>query len=1487
MGNYNAGIGTPYWYEWEIGLLKCLDMLYDDDIEGVAFQSSDFQSLDDVVVFYKNKRSINIQVKHTDIDKNFTCSTLLSGEESMLQNWANDWVKNEDRSNIIEIKIISNKKFGLKASKKYCSFVDFVSIVLPNLKINYNYKFTNEKQNNTASKIKEQLSNLGDCAIDFIKLLNFEYEGDIDELDKKIFNKIGIILGTKDKDIIKEKSLELFGRLKEWTTSQRTKEFLQKEDVYKVLCKLSAPAKYKYNPETPIFPSRIRFANKFIKILNECERKIVFLQGLPGSGKTNFISYLSYNFSEIVDFRFYTYLPIKLSTNFFNNDSGYFSGKFLWTTILFQLKEKFEAMHLLSEYNFPLIYDYLNDVELKKIVFNYLSKYASITKKTCNIFIDGIDHAARYNGNTFLSELPMPDEIPENVKFVLVGQPLHDKYPSWIQSNNNILKICLPILEDNDVTMLLNKYKISFKNINIDILSNKIIDLVGNNALNIIFAICECTKISTNNYDEFFKKLKEKKLCNMITKYYEWIINSLGIHDIKILKMLTLFAFATQKLTIEEISLSCNINFEEVVYHLNKLFPLVQENNGVYYVFHNDVKNFFKDYVVNNSNFTIISSSLKNTILKKEELITLNYFFLFDMLVESDQSLEAINLFNVEYIVKSLNYGIPFTLLYKQLEKIFTFIINCKDFNLINKFSLSVATMSQYYGCILWSDKGKKLIEDDEYNELTFCEIYIIEIPKNFEMLINDIYNLCLHKKNKRAKKLYNKYLVNIDIKDILGYLYSYDKTMSYDLAEKFGYIHRCFHRKLLYEVIDSEYYSRIFNGWINGSINNFSLDELVITFSFKKFEIRALCDYFNKLDSLRDESSFYFLVNVCLKNENIPLSCLIDLCVKGILNNYESKNLISILSNKYKNLLNSREFNFNQDKILYFFKILFCIYPNVYLTKSDELKEVYKEILLLSHIDEKERGYKPAMEQFRLCEQSINNFYTKDYDINKDVETTYFMGFIDKLFGVGSANDSNFMQVRNFVFNIIFNTLTRRDNKIINDFCNQILSIYIEKEPRFFDQFISLYSKANMEKEFMQIFDVWAGNNGIIWKESFGSIDYIYSSITIGLKTFNKVNENRKLKLRRNMKFLSYIGHKDYSLSETLSIFKNIDVTPQIFCNQCIELLRVSDYASDIGDNRIASSINEFLFYWAVKLGPKFAHALFELKNDRENFYLWRTYFLNAYYELLNNSTINNDEEICSFLDIYNAWTKIEIEGEDRYAGEDKVNYLKNKNYGLMQRIKDNNLKALYIKKYPNSLAKNIKNNEISSIVKVDTEENLIIDELLDEIKEQSLGDRLLTNIRAKLKNLKYKSTSFLEQTVDILKEQEKKTFVSDIIMPYIIENFEYSFHSNGSNRLISTYRKYMNEQQYLDLFNNIFNKTFKKGYEYLYAVSEDIETLLLNYYLHFNNDKLINLINDRLKMHIEWITGANSLDFENYSIVIDNNIKSLKSLRDRLLNI
>ena len=166
-----AGMGTPYWYEWEIGLLKCLEMLYDENIRSVVFQDPRFSSIDDVVINYNDGSTLNIQVKHTDVDNNFTFSTLLSGDNPMLVKWAKDWEKNKANINIKSINIITNKKFGTNVTDGLCSFKNFLEIVLPQWQKDVNYSSKKSEENAAIDIIKMKLNFLGDDVFNFIKLL--------------------------------------------------------------------------------------------------------------------------------------------------------------------------------------------------------------------------------------------------------------------------------------------------------------------------------------------------------------------------------------------------------------------------------------------------------------------------------------------------------------------------------------------------------------------------------------------------------------------------------------------------------------------------------------------------------------------------------------------------------------------------------------------------------------------------------------------------------------------------------------------------------------------------------------------------------------------------------------------------------------------------------------------------------------------------------------------------------------------------------------------------------------------------------------------------------------------------------------------------------------------------------------------------------------------------------------------------------------------
>ena len=53
MNNLTAGTGTPYWYEWSVGLLYVVKMLNpDNQIKNVVLQSDESQNIPEKTIKY-------------------------------------------------------------------------------------------------------------------------------------------------------------------------------------------------------------------------------------------------------------------------------------------------------------------------------------------------------------------------------------------------------------------------------------------------------------------------------------------------------------------------------------------------------------------------------------------------------------------------------------------------------------------------------------------------------------------------------------------------------------------------------------------------------------------------------------------------------------------------------------------------------------------------------------------------------------------------------------------------------------------------------------------------------------------------------------------------------------------------------------------------------------------------------------------------------------------------------------------------------------------------------------------------------------------------------------------------------------------------------------------------------------------------------------------------------------------------------------------
>lgn len=86
---------------------------------------------------------------------------------------------------------------------------------------------------------------------------------------------------------------------------------------------------------------------------------------------------------SIVDFRFYTYLPVNKVDGSYSDDEGFYLGNILWRSILVQLKKKFEENNLLSVVKFPLIYQFMSVSEMRETVIHFLPEYAKCIGRPC------------------------------------------------------------------------------------------------------------------------------------------------------------------------------------------------------------------------------------------------------------------------------------------------------------------------------------------------------------------------------------------------------------------------------------------------------------------------------------------------------------------------------------------------------------------------------------------------------------------------------------------------------------------------------------------------------------------------------------------------------------------------------------------------------------------------------------------------------------------------------------------------------------------------------------------------------------------------------------------------------------------------------------------------------------------------------------------------------------------------------------------------
>lgn len=360
------GIGDPYWYEWFVGLKYVLRMLNPDSgISCVVFQHGEYNTIDDVVVEYDNgNKQLCYQVKHeisTSVSNSLTFGKMLEtkdGKKSLFEALFLGWKDaNSPGSHTIKPVLFTNRTIHNRRAtrtdngEKYSAYpVDkFVSLIQNEISGGQDLSTINERDSNLAHQWNELCNALRmankDELISFFEVLSIEgNQQNLTELEQSLVESLS---QTFECNI--GVARELFGRLlvglKTWTTTERHIQQVFLEDVYSVLGfeediddsqhRLAAPY--------PFFESRQVFCEELDKKLLSTEKKVVFLSGDPGSGKTSTISYLQATTSRFL-LRYHTFKPISPEQRFYNADPGMCTPENLWGTLLIQLRKKFHGI---------------------------------------------------------------------------------------------------------------------------------------------------------------------------------------------------------------------------------------------------------------------------------------------------------------------------------------------------------------------------------------------------------------------------------------------------------------------------------------------------------------------------------------------------------------------------------------------------------------------------------------------------------------------------------------------------------------------------------------------------------------------------------------------------------------------------------------------------------------------------------------------------------------------------------------------------------------------------------------------------------------------------------------------------------------------------------------------------------------------------------------------------------------------------------------
>ncbi|MFK7780395.1 MAG: hypothetical protein QM490_04560 [Candidatus Gracilibacteria bacterium] len=595
LSTESSASSAGYKYQDIVALEKVVELLDNTNMRQVTIDKSDTPHIEDVVVEYIDSIQY-IQIKHSNSDdlSTFTKSDMFSNEKSLFSKTFYGWQTQKSNGNI-KIIILTNDKVSTTKSKG-TSLDDIVKEIEQYRKTD---KISKEilqvmlddlKRNGYPKTTQRELK-------EFLKDLYFEFEySSKNELPYKIKLKLKSIIQTDNSDSYLDKIYRIVSMSA--TEKLEKNRIFNKQKVERLLDIENKPNFTHFYDIPDNYIDVIQNSLNLQKVYQELSQGYIFLKGNAGSGKTTFITkFLSeeYKKNDLAVLRYYLF---HFDDKLHEDSSDRVKKNFFYYDLSLQLKKYLDNEFVGEKYldkNTNNYHTFWENLEL------LTSKYQKVI-----VIVDGIDHAVRANkeNETFFDGLKSPNEIGNNIVFILSGQPNWENYPSWLKGENSKYFKTFDI-EPFNIELCKKYIQLSNywqDNNIIDYLSEKSFNLTKGYPLNLRVFLEGVKNFSSKEEIENYLKIEnkfddlhfyyEKLFDDIQTNYFSHIKNDF-------LQFQTLLYLLKEPISSEVVSsifTSLDIfKFEEIIL---KLAPILQEvEEEKYELFHNDIRVYIKDKI--------------------------------------------------------------------------------------------------------------------------------------------------------------------------------------------------------------------------------------------------------------------------------------------------------------------------------------------------------------------------------------------------------------------------------------------------------------------------------------------------------------------------------------------------------------------------------------------------------------------------------------------------------------------------------------------------------------------------------------------------------------------------------------------------------------------------------------------------------------------------------------------------------------------------